>query len=215
MDHATLKYPEIAYTPIGIEFGHITEKEARKEYSRLRAISMKRLQRLERFRKSTADWVAYEKQRLITLSEADAARVSVSTLLTEARLFVTNPLSTIKGQREKTKSRIVETLQAHNYNISAEELTQFGKFMDWAKSKLLDAMISSDQVAQLYEDARDIGINSAELQRDFDVWLSRRYEVHKAAQKGMSAKEVRELLGLEEDRPSKTSRQGPKSARKT
>lgn len=195
-----LKYPEQAYTPVGVQFGYISEKEARAEYTRLRDIAMKRLKRLEVFRKGTHDWVRYTRGRLLKLSEADKAGVGIETLLTEARLFVTNPLSTIKGQKESTQLKILHTLRESGYDIRTDELRDFGKFMDWAKSRLMESFVPSDEIAQLYEDAGAVGVSSSELRRDFEVWLSHRQDVHEAVLGGASAQEIRERLGLERRR---------------
>lgn len=198
-----LQYPEAAYTPVGVSLGLISEKEARKEYTRLRSIAMKRLARLEesQYGASNSSFIQYARERLKPLAQTPEG--GVAGVLSEARIFLQNPLSTLRGQRERRESKIINTLKSHGYNIGPEDIRAFGNFMEWARSKLQGLMLASSEVAQLYEDARDAGINVKELERDFEQWVKHRFEVREFVGTRMSAAQIRKELGIRTPRRSK------------
>lgn len=191
-----LQYPEVAYTPAGVSLGLISEKEARKEYTRLRSIAMKRLTRLEesQYGASNSSFIQHARERLKPLTQTPEG--GAAGLLSEARIFLQNPLSTLRGQRERRENKIIDTLRSHGYNIGAEDIRAFGNFMEWARSKLQGLMLASSEAAQLYEDARDAGINVKELERDFEQWVEHRFEIREFAGKKMSAAQIRRELGI-------------------
>lgn len=198
MKQVELRLPIMAYTPAGIEILHVaTEKEARKEYSRLRSIARKRQLRLEESQYKNRPFVRNWHNAFPTLANIDPR--DIGTQLAKLRVYLQSPLSTLSGQKEDQVKRTVETLQDHGYNITESELDDFSEFMEWAQSKLEGLMYGSDEVAELFESARSKGLNTKELYRDFTAWMENRGELEELhVEPNTSAAEIRKRLGIPE-----------------
>ena len=98
-----------------------TSSEIRKEYSRLRAIAIKRLFRLTKagFGKSSA--YKYNATNTKKLSELTERQVPLA--LSQLARFIDNPLSTVTGQKDLRTQKIAK-LRSYNYDVTGK----FSKF---------------------------------------------------------------------------------------
>lgn len=148
----------------------------RQEYSRLRAIAVKRLERLSRseFRED----VAYQryKDRFLKLSQMvkkngdyDYARISKA--LSDVASFLSMQTSTIGGAKERQRKILASLERAGVGGINEGNLREFGKFMEILRSKLLDRIYDSERAYKVYTQARQLGMKwHGDLEKEFDYF---------------------------------------------
>ncbi len=174
------KLAESAYQPGGLTIvKSATEREARREYQRLRRAALKRIARLEESEYKSDYIVKHGKDRFSPSSQI----VSLSALsrsLSDVRHFLESPQSSITGRRE-TEARTIKTLRVHGYDfVTKDNFKQFGEFMDAARMKAGGKLLSSDRVADLYEQSERKAIPADELLRDFEYWVKNLGELKKS-----------------------------------
>ena len=172
--------PESAYQPGGLTIvKSATEKEARKEYQRLRKAALKRIARLAQSEYKSDYIVKHGKTRFSPSSQI----VSLSALsrsLSDIRRFLESPQSSITGRREP-EARTIKTLRSHGYKfVTKDNIKQFGEFMDAARMKAGGKLLSSDRVADLYDQSERKAIPADELLRDFEYWAKNLSELKKS-----------------------------------
>lgn len=186
--------PDAAYTPMGISYLHAaSERDARREYSRLRSIARKRVERIQ----ASSD---FSKSRVAQRSWKPVKYLSgieeLERGLADLKYFLKSP-TTLKELRLNRTALIIQKLRDRNFNIAAENVKQFGEFMDWARSLVIGSLASSDEAADLYEQATARGIRVDSLKRDFELWLKKRDELEGIPMsEGLSSREIRKRLGM-------------------
>nr|WP_290431968.1 hypothetical protein [Muribaculum intestinale] len=186
--------PEAAYTPMGISYLHAaSERDARREYSRLRSIARKRVQRIKESSDFSNNRLAQRSWK--PLNEMPSIE-AVELGLADLKYFLKSP-TTLKELRSNRQALIIQKLRDRNFNIAADNIKQFGEFMDWARSLVIGTLASSDEVADLYEQTMVRGIRVDSLKRDFELWLKKRGELEGIpVSAGLSSKEIRKRLGI-------------------
>ena len=172
--------PESAYQPGGLTIvKSATEKEARREYQRLRKAALKRIARLAQS-EYKSDYIAkHGKDRFSPSSQIVSMR-ALSRSLSDVRRFLESPQSSITGRRE-TEARTIKTLRAHGYDfVTKDNIKQFGEFMDVARMQSGGKLLSSDRVSELYDAAERKEIPPEQLLKDFGYWLTNLMELKKS-----------------------------------
>lgn len=145
-----------------------SEKELRQEYTRLRSIAMKRLERL-----SNTEFVRTEifKNNAEGFPRArDIKDVKgIAYELTSVSKFVASNYSTVRGQKA-AKAEMLETLHKHKYDIKEEDYWDFIDFMNYARAKYGGKIYDSDQIANLFEVAKKKQIPQWVLKRRINVF---------------------------------------------
>lgn len=157
-----------------------TFKEAKKEYSRLRSIANKRLQRLGKseFAGSTTykNWSAgFE-----TLENLGKERDLRKALYDVAR-FLNTKTSTVTGAR-KAQSEFVKTMNEMGYTfINRQNAQQFGEFMREVKKHADYKGRDSEQLVDLYKTAKEKRIEPLSLAKNYEKWFDNEklYEAQK------------------------------------
>lgn len=177
-----IKYnlPESAYQPGGLTIvKSATEKEARREYQRLRKAALKRIMRLEQSEYKSDYIVKHGKTRFSPSSQI-VSLTALSRSLSDVRHFLESPQSSITGRRE-LEARTIKTLRSHGYKfVIKDNIKQFGEFMDAARMKAGGKLQSSDRVAELYDQSERKAIPADELLRDFEYWTKNLRELKKS-----------------------------------
>lgn len=140
------------------------------EYSRLRAVAVKRLERLSRSEfKEDQPYQRYH-NRFRKLSEMKRPG-DVSRALADVYAFLSMKSSTIKGATE-VRSNILQGLQEHGVSfVKSENLRDFGEFMELLRSKLLDRIYDSERAYKVYTQARKLGMKwHGDLEKEFDFF---------------------------------------------
>lgn len=128
------------------EYNEIDYKAMRKEYSRLRAVAMKRLERLSESDFSKSDMYKVYKDKFKSLTEIDNAHLS--SYLSELNRFLASNLSTVSGQRDLMDQRI-ETLREYGIDINRNNFWLVMDIMEYMREHYKDLIYDSD--AQLTE----------------------------------------------------------------
>ncbi len=145
------------------------EREARKEYTRLRAIANKRIARLEK--------AGFENnyRRFPTLKELGDLS---DRQLASARAFVNTPWTKSGVRREYYKQedkKTAEALQAHGYNIPPSAIKGFTRFMEnWRRQEMAKGkrFRASDQTAQVFENALKLGVSPDEIVKHMKAFIN-------------------------------------------
>lgn len=168
-----LIHPDEYYTPSALlnTIREGNEQEVRSEYSKLRAIAMKRLSRLEAAgMDDTQSYLRninhYPKLKDIKTKQELAGRLS------DLSRFIKAKQSTVSGQKEIRK-KTVETLNSHGYDfVNMDNVADFGLFMEeYRKQKLEDQGYDSGDAADTYSVVVKHKIDPKELEQDFEFWL--------------------------------------------
>lgn len=147
------------------------EKELRKEYSRLRSIARKRLERIAETKYVTSATYKYNAGVYIPLS-AVSNKNELSALLASVIRFLTAKTGSLTGLKEAT-SGTIETLHESGYTwIDEENLRLFGDFMDYARNLMQGKLLDSDRVAKMFRDANKRK-NIEQVKEHFEEWYEK------------------------------------------
>lgn len=167
-----------------------TASEIRKEYSRLRAIAVKRLSRLSKagFGKSSA--YKYNATNTKKLSELTQRQVPLS--LSQLARFIDKPLSTVTGQYE-LRDRKIKKLRSYGYDVTEENFQNFTDFMDLLSEQATDLQYDSDALVELWEATR-YKVSPTQLAKDLESWLKYRDKI--SVLPDIESKSADEILSL-------------------
>ena len=203
------RYDPEVYIPAAIRYGYLTEKEARAEYSRLRSIAVKRLQRLASTEgRHHAAFKMYGREGFSPLPR-NASASEIGRALADVHHFLEMKTSSISQIREAQRSA-VQTLQERGYTfINRSNIREFGEFMEAARRQKVasDNRGGSPIIVELYETVKRLNLDPAVVQRDFAYWLARKKELESMSTpqpgKMVTAEDVRTRLTIREIRAQK------------
>lgn len=163
-------YTRYALTSAGIW----EEREIRAEYSRLRDIAQKRLQRLGR---SEPDSYAYRENVGAYAPARGLSTAQIVDMLPDLARFITARAGSVSGIRA-IRRQTLETLHERGYDfVNAKNLREFGEYMeDWRSRRELHT-IGSPDVADFYGWASENKASIDRIRADFAGWLSQREEL--------------------------------------
>lgn len=168
---AKLTYDPNWYIPTKIK-AEIQENRAavRKEYTRLRDISQKRLKRLKAAGLDDTqvylrNYKHYPKLKDIKSDSELAARLS------DLARFITAKGSTVSGQKDIMKKSL-STLHDTGYTfVNESNFRDFGKFMEEYRNQMLDMSYDSGDAADLYGVVVKHQLDPEKVKADFEFWL--------------------------------------------
>jgi hypothetical protein len=175
-EKAILLYEKEVYTPEGAKT--LTDKELRKEYTRLRSIARKRLERFQ-----GTEWTDTQIYKLNAdvykpLKEITSDR-ELRHLFSDVARFVTAETGSVSGL-EKQRKKGIQTLNERGYDfINKENYRQFGEFMEYARVANMNRMYDSKRVADLYNEALDKYYSKKELYNAFRAWSRKQKKLKK------------------------------------
>lgn len=193
--------PRKAYTEL--------EKQARAEYSRLRAIANKRIARLEKggFENNFIKFPTLKEMG--DLSARDLAKV---------KAFVANPWTKSGVRREyykKEDKKTSDALKAAGYDIPPDKIRGFTKFMEeWRRKEMAKGkrFRASDQTAQVFENAVKLGVPVDDIMKHMQAFLNHadelaQMEIPKHGE-GLSFAQVRAKWNYQRAKESKGADRG-------
>ena len=170
---SSLRYPVESYVPSVVMMSkYMTEKQMISEYSRLRSIARKRLERFE-----GTEWVDTQQYRANAGRYKPVKEIKNKTelvaLLSDVSRFVTARTGSVSGLQSQRRQSI-QSLHEHGYTfVNRKNFKQFADFMEdwrtWDRNHLYD----SARVAELYHEAKKKQISPDQLKRDFEFWLEK------------------------------------------
>lgn len=147
VSHKYIKYAYEAeiYTPEGAK--QLSSRQLSTEYSRLRSVARKRLERFEgtEYTDSQVYKLNVGKYKPVKeLSDTD-----MRYLLGDLRRFLSSEQSSVAGLRAMDRDQL-RTLHEHGYNISAKQLPEFRDFMAYERMRSGGKDYDSDRTAMFY-----------------------------------------------------------------
>ena len=174
---AGLKYEKEFYNPAALrdfmkEHG---SKDIRKEYTRLRDISQKRLKRMSgtmwaRTQSYKRNVNHYPKLKDIQSDSELAARLS------DLSRFITADTGSVSGLNAQME-KALKTLHSpgHDYNfVTKENFLDFGEFMEEYRFQKLDEIYDSGEAYDTFHAVESHRVDPTKLQEDFEFWLANR-----------------------------------------
>lgn len=201
------RYPAEAYIPAAVKYGYIDLSEARAEYSRLRSVAVKRLQRLARTEGARySAYQMYGKEGFAPLPK-NATPAEVGKALADVHHFLELKTSSISQIRESQKQAL-RTLQERGYSfVNKSNIREFGEFMEAARqAKVVSANRGgSPIIVELYETVKRLQIPVEEVQRNFTAWLNKRAELAsiptpRPGEKALTPGQIRRKLRIKRKR---------------
>lgn len=192
-----------AYTPSGIRFGLITAQEARKEYSRLRAVAVKRLQRLKGTEgEQYSAYRRYGKEGFAKLDQI-TSEGSLARELTAVYDFLNLRTSSI-GAIRSARRQSLDTLRERGFTfLNKGNIREFGEFMESARQqKIINRNAGgSDEIVELFQTVKRLALDPKEVERNFAAYMRKRGELEalptpKSKNKATNTKAAREALGI-------------------
>lgn len=173
MASATLTYDKMMYSPYALNNAGWTERELRKEYSRLRSIARKRLERFK-----GTEWEqsqSYQKNAGKYKALADIrSTAELKKLLTDVAYFVDASTGSVSGLKQQ-RDRAIATFNERGYDfVNKSNFKDFLSYLEDMRSTKLASIYDSDQLSEVYEVARAKGFTTQELLQDFDFWYKNR-----------------------------------------
>lgn len=167
--YVKFSFPISAYQPDALQQGY-SEKELRKEYTRLRDIAQKRIKRMGESEFRESQTYKYNVNRFSKLADI-GSKSELTHLLGDLARFLTASRGSIAGMKEE-RQRSIDTwhekgatfVNAGNYNDWIDFLVfvkDFVGFNYWEKA------------ADMYQQAKKEGISTQEIMNNFEAYQSR------------------------------------------
>ena len=172
----------------------MTEKEMRKEYSRLRKVASGRLRTLENseWGKHSVTWRDY-------VGEFPAGRgrskAEIAHRLSTAYYFLSLKTSTVSGIRE-IRDKFLETMHDEGYTwVNKDNYYDFIEFMETVKSYYDVVTYDSDRAVDVFDVMTEAGFSADDLKNDFDWWFENYRKIKsKPIKNGMSYEEYKKYV---------------------
>jgi hypothetical protein len=168
--------PVEQYTPYAllVKLGkeEISEKDLRREYTRLRNIAQKRIVRLKadpllKRLENVKDAVS---TGFPTLKEIGKSSTALAGHLAGLRSFLTKEESTVYGARRKFERNVRKAREAAGDFIDDETYPDFDRFMRFARETTRGFRIGSPEIADFFDDNSGKYSTQEELEDAFYLW---------------------------------------------
>ena len=162
------------YTPVALS--KFTESEIEKEYTRLRRAAIGRLKTIGKSEFSESDIYKENKNRYDMTAKQivrEGGRSLLKYRLSAIHRFLSKKTSSVTGLRE-ISNKTLATLHKHGYDfITAENLDDFGRFMDAVRVTAEAMRYDSERVAELFEWGKKNAVPVNDLLKNFIDYMER------------------------------------------
>lgn len=176
--------------------GAVSSAELRKEYSRLREVANKRLQRMEGTRfeasqtylKNAGKYTTIGQIEKEALANARNLKPEVAQKYVDSQIakktadlykFLTAKTGSIRGM-QKAENDLIESLRDKGFTwINKGNIQQFGEYMEYMRALHKGRQYDSERAAELFGTAVKKGINPEEISEDFEYWKEHDEELAK------------------------------------
>ena len=146
------------------------ESDLRKEYSRLRSIAQKRLQRMGNSRYAVTDTYELNRDKYKKLDEINSSS-ELRALLHDVQRFLTAKRGSISGLKALDYN-FIEKMHQQGFNfVNYNNLSEFYEFLEMYKQKDIDNIYDSGDVIKLFEVAQDKNISAELLEQQFNLFV--------------------------------------------
>lgn len=158
--------------------------EARKEYSRLRSIARKRIDRLQKAGVWSAQRANRARLSLLTPTKY-VAESDLAFGIRDLSDFLYKKASTLpaareeKSRRERAAWAAAQTLNTEwGLGISDKDMKSFGDYMDWLRKRAVDEIFDSGDAVADFEKLRSAadnleGVDVSSVLKDFKFWVDK------------------------------------------
>lgn len=172
---AKLSYDFNWYTPSNIKAMLEGDKElvkaVRKEYTRLRDISQKRLKRLVAAGYTETEVYKRNVNHYPTLKNIKS-KSELAQRLSDLSRFISSDQSTVSGIKSREK-RSLDTLHEHGFDfVNESNLSDFGDFMESYRDQMMDLEYDSGDAAELYAIVEKHKLDPEAVAKNFEFYLS-------------------------------------------
>ena len=181
---------------------NMDEAELRSEYSKLRSIARKRLERLGKSEFADSQTYLTYKDKFPSLQSGKIRKGNVSQIakkLADVKLFLGLQTGSIKGQKEYQQKEIAALHKVGYTWINKGNFKQFIDYMEFNRSLSESEMYDSDEVQELAKVAEEKGLRFSQVKKDFEYWMEHIDELKDApalkAGERRSASKWMELIG--------------------
>lgn len=169
--------PVEQYTPYAllVKLGkdEISEKDLRKEYTRLRNIAQKRITRLKadpllKRLENVKDAIS---TGFPTLKEIGKSSTALAGHLSGLRAFLTKEESTVYGARRKFERNVRKAREAVGDFVNEGNYPDFDRFMQYARETTRGFRIGSPEIADFFDNNAGKYNTQEDLENAFYLWL--------------------------------------------
>lgn len=169
--------PVEQYTPYAllVKLGkeEISEKDLRREYTRLRNIAQKRIVRLKadpllKRLENVRDTISIG---FPTLKEIGKSSTALAGHLAGLRSFLTKEESTVYGARRKFERNVRKAREAAGDFVNEGTYPDFDRFMQFAREMTRGFRIGSPEIADFFDDNSGNYSTQEELEDVFYLWV--------------------------------------------
>ena len=192
-----LNYPNENYNLQKLRSGILTEAQMRKEYSYLRTIANKRLNRMENSEFSDSEIYLKNRYKFVSLKNiTDADELAYR--LYEVAKFVESRTSTITGQKIQRKEIINVMHEKGMYFINTENYKQFYDFMTKLRSMYGNRFYDSERAYESFVIAEAKKLDPFEVYNSYDRYRKETEEmerlIRRANKQQISSSKLRSML---------------------
>lgn len=169
------------------------QRAIRAEYRRYRDIINRRILALEKAGFGAMEFVTKNKGRFAAISTLTQKQVDQNLARIKAALQYSG--STVTGAKF-LQAKAVQSLQKAGYNINANNIAAFGRFMEKFRATYGKRAYGSDKAAALFDTIENAGYSSDEIMEEFDLFYENEKKVKALIRKerGITADEIRKAL---------------------
>ena len=166
-----LKFPREYYYPEALKAGSLTDQQMRQEYSRLRAIANKRLQRFEGTKYENSQTYLRSAGKYVPLAAIGSQR-ELLMKLAEVSRFVTAKEGSVSGIKAANRKRVATFRERGLDFVNMENIQDFGEFMEWARDSGHERVYGSEKTSDVYGQAvKRMGIDVEAVRKDFEYYM--------------------------------------------
>lgn len=167
--YVKFSFPISAYQPDALQQGY-SEKELRKEYTRLRDIAQKRIKRMGESEFRGSQTYKYNVNRFSKLSEI-GSKSELTHLLGDLARFLTASRGSIKGMR-KERQRSIDTWHEKGATfVNAENYNEWIDFLVFVKDFV--GFNYWEKAADMFQQAKKEGVPIETLKANFEEYSGR------------------------------------------
>lgn len=158
-----------------------TDREIRKEYTRLRDIAQKRVKRLGASEFSKGKAYQRNKNGFLTIAQmtenGTLKRSVFSNEIKKLVNFLSANTSTVSGSRQ-AQEKAISSLRNRGYDFVDEgSIYDFGDFMEQFRAEYGRNARGSEEAAEFFETMEQKGIDPSEVKGEFWFWYENRKEI--------------------------------------
>ena len=164
-------FPISAYQPQALQEGY-SEKELRREYSRLRSVARKRLERFQGSEFEDSNVYRYNKGKYVPLSQVSNKGELVH-LLSDVARFLTAEAGSVSGQRA-IRDKAIATWHEKGYTwMNKSNYAAFARFLEFSREFVGQPYM--EKAAELFRRADDQGVSVEQIRSNFE-WYWKNFD---------------------------------------